>query len=188
MVVIRLIVGLGNPGEEYTGTRHNTGFRAILHLAKHWGVSPPSTHCHSLVAEGFLFKERVILAQPLTFMNRSGRALESLLGKYVIPFHRVLIIYDDMDLELGKIRIRKRGGDGGHRGLRSIIQAIGDDEFPRLRIGIGRPPAGMSPQSYVLSTLTTGEEEVLEAGLDRMVHAVEMIIATGIDEAMNSYN
>lgn len=188
MVVIQLIVGLGNPGEEYANTRHNTGFRAILHLAKRWEIPSPGNHSHSLVAEGYFSGERVILAQPLTFMNRSAKALESLLGKYVIPLDRILVIYDDMDLDLGAIRIRKKGGDGGHQGLRSIIRSLNDEEFPRLRVGIGRPPLGVDPRTYVLSRLSKEEELQLERGFNCMVKAVETIITTGIDQAMNSYN
>lgn len=169
-------------------TRHNTGFMVIHHLARAWDMAAPCTHSHSLVGEGSFAQGKVILAQPLTFMNRSGLAVKYLLGKYVLPLDRILIIYDDMDLDIGQIRIRKKGGDGGHRGLRSIIHVLGCNTFPRLRIGIGRPLEGLQPMEYVLHPFSPLEEETMEVTLKKVEKAVEMWIKRGIDEAMNTYN
>lgn len=181
-------MGLGNPGEQYVGTRHNMGFRAIHQLARAWRFPAPTQHSHSLVAEGFFSHQRIILAQPLTYMNRSGKALGALLGKYVIPLERILIIYDDMDLQLGLIRIREKGGDGGHGGVGSIIRVLGDNLFPRLRIGIGRPPQGVNPSDYVLAPLSQKEEKEMEALFKRVTQAIEILISCGIEQAMNTYN
>jgi PTH1 family peptidyl-tRNA hydrolase len=140
------------------------------------------------IALGTLRQRSVILAKPRTFMNKSGYPVASLVNFYRVPLERVLVVYDDLDLPLGTTRMRPSGGAGGHRGMRSIINQLGSEEFPRLRIGIGRPPGRMDPADYVLQDFASGEEPLLEEALEQAVAGIETWLAEGIDEAMSRYN
>jgi PTH1 family peptidyl-tRNA hydrolase len=184
-----MIVGLGNPGSEYANHRHNIGFRVVQALAKaHSLTFARYKRAKAHVAEGRVGPWQVLLAKPHTFMNLSGKTVGRLSRAHEIPSERILVIYDDLDLPLGRLRLRPEGGSGGHRGMRSIIEALGTQAFPRLRVGIDRPPGSMDPADYVLEPF--GEEEAALAGeaVERAVAAVECWLSEGIATAMDRFN
>ncbi len=183
-----LVVGLGNPGKKYEGTRHNIGFRVIEKLSQRIGVSKATKKGVCLYGEACVSQQDIIMIQPLTFMNRSGFAVAETLRKKRIPLQGVLVICDDLDLEVGTIRLRSQGSSGGHRGLNSIIQVTGTDQFSRLRLGIGKAPAGIETSDYVLEQPTAAEQKILSEAEDRAVEAVIEFLTTGIEQAMNKYN
>lgn len=184
---MRLIVGLGNPGREYEASRHNVGFRCLDELAARHHIDLSRRAFKSLVGSGDIAGERVILAKPQTYMNLSGEAVAPLARYYGIPLEHLLVIYDDMDLPLGRIRLRERGSSGGHNGLNSIIAHVGSDQFPRLRIGIGRPLRATA-RDFVLSRFDKEEEAIAEESVKRAADAVEMVLREGIAAAMNTFN
>ncbi|RLC86753.1 MAG: aminoacyl-tRNA hydrolase [Chloroflexi bacterium] len=183
-----LIAGLGNPGPKYTANRHNIGFRCLERLAAAHDLAFDRRQKRARVALGTIQGRRVVLAKPQTFMNESGRAVAPLAHFYKVPLERLLVVYDDLDLPLGTIRLRPEGGSGGHKGMRSIIEHLGSQEFPRLRIGIGRPPGQMDPAAYVLQDFSTEEETLLDEVLERAVAAIETWLTEGIEAAMERYN
>ena len=183
-----IIVGLGNPGRAYRETRHNIGFTLVNHLAERLGVEFTRMESNSLVTKGTYAGHQLILAKPITYMNLSGQAVRSLVRFYKIPLDKLLICYDDVDLPLGTLRMRPDGGAGGHKGMQSIIEQLGNQGFPRLRIGIGRPPGRKTAASYVLDDFSPDETEFLQVILDRAVDAVLTFVTDGIDTAMNQYN
>ncbi len=184
-----LIVGLGNPGVKYARTRHNIGFRCVDTLAERHGLSFDRKQGKALLASGTIAGRSVLLAKPQTYMNLSGEAVSAIAAFYRIPPERLLVIFDDLDLPVGTIRIRKRGGAGGQKGMKSIIDRLGTQEFPRIRFGIGRPPGRMDPADYVLLPFADGDESILVVEtIDRVVQAVEIWLAEGIDAAMNRFN
>jgi len=186
--VLKLIVGLGNPGKKYFDSRHNVGFKVVSALSEEYNIKK-SFHKHqALIAKGMIDKQKIILAQPTTFMNNSGEAVIKLLNYYKIDREDMIIIYDDMDLDTGTIRIKKRGSSGGHNGLRSIINYLKTDEFPRLRIGIGHPGENIEVVDYVLGKFTADEKEVIKKAIKRSVTAIKEICLSGIVSAMNEYN
>jgi len=185
---VTLVIGLGNPGPAYAGNRHNVGYQCVDYLGHAHGLRfRSSRRCKALVANGQIGKTRVILAKPLVYMNESGQAVNALVRWYKIALADLLVIYDDLDLPLGKIRLRRRGGSGGHKGLQSIIDALQTEEFARLRVGIGRPIYG-EPSDYVLSDFTPEERMIMEATYDRVVAAIECFLTQGIETAMNEFN
>ena len=180
---IKIVFGLGNPGRLYQKTRHNVGFMVVSRLARKMGLKFDKKFCSSRVAEG----EGVVLAKPYTYVNLSGKAAKALLQRFSLSPEELLVVCDDVALPLGRIRIRRKGSDGGHNGLRSIIKELGTENFPRLRVGIGRE--GIKDLvGYVLGEFEREEMEILEKVLDVAVDAVECIIKEGIEEAMNKYN
>jgi PTH1 family peptidyl-tRNA hydrolase len=181
-------VGLGNPGSKYTKNRHNVGFRCVERLAAAHDLSFDRRQGKASMALGTIFKRSVILAKPRTFMNRSGYSVSALARYYRVPLGRVLVVYDDLDLPLGATRMRPSGGSGGHRGMWSTINQLGGRDFPRLRIGIGRPPGRMDPADYVLQDFSEDEQTVLEAALEQAVAAIETWLRDGIEAAMSLYN
>ncbi len=183
-----IIVGLGNPGRAYRETRHNIGFTLVNHLADRLGVEFTRMESKSLVTKGTFAGHQLILAKPMTYMNLSGQAVRSLVRFYKIPLDKLLTCYDDVDLPLGTMRMRPDGGAGGHKGMQSIIEQLGNQGFPRLRIGIGRPPGRKTAASYVLDDFSPDETEFLQVILDRAVDAVLTFVTDGIDAAMNQYN
>jgi PTH1 family peptidyl-tRNA hydrolase len=185
---LTLIVGLGNPGREHVGNRHNAGFQCIDHLAEAHGMSFTRRQARARVAQGEIGGRRVLLVKPQTFMNVSGEAVGQLARFYKIAPADVLVLYDDLDLPLGTIRLRPDGGSGGHRGMRSIIQHLGTEDFPRLRLGIGRPPGQMDPVDYVLSDFTADERAEMELAFEQAITAVVCFLDEGIDAAMNAFN
>lgn len=181
-----LLAGLGNPGTKYEYTRHNIGFQVIELLARRAGIRVNRREMQALVGQGVLCGRRVILVKPQTYMNASGEAVGPLARRYDIAMDSLLAIVDDMDLPLGKIRLRVSGSSGGHNGLKSLIARLGSEDFPRLRVGIGRPATGAI--NYVTSVF--GKEELLlwSETVQTAADAVECFIAEGILEAMNRYN
>ncbi|MDR1914248.1 MAG: aminoacyl-tRNA hydrolase [Clostridiales bacterium] len=185
---MRVIVGLGNPEKQYKGTRHNTGFEVINKLAGANGISVSKAKFLSRVGEGFLEDERVLLVKPQTFMNNSGNAVRDILGFYKLAPKDVIVIFDDVALPLGDIRIRERGSAGGHNGMKSIIACLGTDEFLRVRVGIGLKPAAITLHDYVLDRFAKEDNEVIERGVTIAGDAVLSILKHGGKHAMNLFN
>ncbi|HEY3246982.1 MAG TPA: aminoacyl-tRNA hydrolase [bacterium] len=185
---MKLIAGLGNPGRRYRGTRHNVGWEVVDRLAHRWGTAVSIEEGWSLVGRAAVGGRRVLLAKPQTYVNVSGIAIADLRRRHRIPVGEIFLIVDDLDLPLGRIRLRTRGTHGGHNGLRSVIEALGSEEFPRLRIGIGRPPEGMEAAEFVLTRLSPAERPVLDAAVARAADALETAVLEGPHEAMNRYN
>jgi PTH1 family peptidyl-tRNA hydrolase len=183
-----LIVGLGNPGREYAGNRHNVGFMIADRWAAAHAFAFNKIQHHAIIAQGRHGERRVIIAKPQTFMNDSGRAVGALLRFYKIPVEQLLVIFDDLDLPFGVIRLRADGGAGGHNGMRSIIQQLGGNQFARLRVGIGRPPGRMDPAAFVLQDFGRDETAELDALRDRAGQAIDTFLAAGITAAMNQFN
>lgn len=183
-----LIVGLGNPGLEYARNRHNVGFHCLDRLAQAHNLDIRRRKKRARVAKGTIAGQQVVLAMPQTFMNESGRAVGPLTRFFQVELERLLVIYDDLDLPPGTIRIRPGGGSGGHKGMRSIIQYLGSQEFARLRIGIGRPPGRMDPADYVLQDINGEEVDLFDESLDRAVAAIETWLREGVEEAMSRHN
>lgn len=185
---VRIIVGLGNPGARYAATRHNVGYQVVDRLAAAHGLSFSQRRFKALLAIGEVLGQRVVLAKPETYMNASGEAVGPLVRWYRCALEDLLIIYDDLDLPLGRLRLRAGGSAGGHRGVESIIAALGASAFPRLRLGIGRPPAAMDPAAYVLLPFDPDEQPVVADMLERAQAAVECWLREGLAAAMNRYN
>lgn len=183
-----LIVGLGNRGREYAGNRHNVGFMTADRWAAAHTLAFSKLQHHAIIAAGRSGERRVIVAKPQTYMNESGRAVGALLRFYKIPVEQLLVIFDDLDLPFGVIRLRADGGAGGHNGMRSIIQQLGSNQFARLRMGIGRPPGRMDPAAFVLQDFNREEAAELDALLDRAGQAIDMFLTAGITAAMNQFN
>jgi len=186
---MKLIVGLGNPGLIYRNSRHNAGFRVVKALAlKQKVVLKKDNHSSSLIAKTLIDAETVILAQPLTFMNLSGLAVKALVKKYDLSLQDLLVVCDDLDLELGRIKIRPQGASGGQRGLQSIIEKLGCGDFARLRLGIGRPHAAADAAAYVLKGFTRSEIRLATDAQNAAVDCCYSWIEKGITEAMNIFN
>ena len=183
-----LISGLGNPGRDYRDTRHNVGFMLLDRLAERLKTSFTRMESKALVAREEYEGRKLILAKPQEFMNLSGRAVGAILKYYKIPPGNLIVAYDDVDLPLGTLRIRPGGGSAGQKGMASIIERLGTEAFPRLRIGIDRPPGRMEAADYVLQKFSQSERKVLEPTLDRGVEAVLKFVTAGLDTAMNLYN
>jgi peptidyl-tRNA hydrolase, PTH1 family len=182
-----LVVGLGNPGPEYARTRHNVGFMVVDELSRRHRIPIRSSQHGARVGEGEIAGEPVALVKPLTYMNVSGRAVGPLLQRHSLPPVNLVVIYDDADLPVGKIRVRARGSAGGHGGLKSIIGTIGSSEFPRVRIGIGRAGKG-DLVDHVLGGFTPTERDTIEHAFQRAADAVEHLLTHGIEAAMNQFN
>jgi PTH1 family peptidyl-tRNA hydrolase len=183
-----LIAGLGNPGQQYRGTRHNVGFMTTDRLAGRLGATFSRMESRALVAKAAYEEKKLVLAKPQTFMNLSGQAVGGLARFYKTPLEQLMVVYDDVDLPLGTLRLRAEGGSAGHKGMTSIIERLGTQTFPRLRVGVGRPPGRMDAAAYVLQDFLTGERETLEATLDCAAEAILVFIKEGLETAMNRYN
>lgn len=183
-----LIVGLGNPTRKYRNTRHNVGFRCVDALAEQYGLSFDKKQAKAQVALGTVEEQGVILAKPQTFMNLSGESVGKLVDYYCISPAHLLIIFDDMDIPLGTLRIRKGGGTGGHNGMKSIVQRLGTQDFPRIRFGIGRPPGRLDPAAYVLRPFEGDDALLVAETVDRVLQAIRTWLTADIDTAMNQYN
>lgn len=184
---MKLIVGLGNPGPSYARNRHNVGYQCLERVARRHEMAFGRMMFKAMLASGRIDDTRVLLAKPLTFMNLSGQSVRPLMRWYRASLSDLLVIYDDLDLPLGKIRLRQKGSSGGHKGMTSIIQQLGSHEFARLRIGIGRPLHG-EPPDYVLSDFTRDESIVMDLAYDQAAAAVETFVTQGIATAMNRFN
>lgn len=183
-----LVVGLGNPGDEYAATRHNAGFMAVGRLAAAWGVELRGRLFKARTALARRGGEEVLLLEPKTFMNRSGTSVRAALAGKGLPPERLLVVYDDLDIRLGEIRVRKQGRAGTHKGMISIAGEIGTDAFPRVRIGIGPCPEGRDAADYVLEAFKRVERRALDESLADAVEAVEMILDGRIEPAMTRFN
>jgi len=185
---MKIIIGLGNPSMKYTGTRHNVGFGVIDVLAEKYYIKVNTNRHRALCGSGMIGGEKVILAKPLTYMNLSGESVRALTDYYKLNKEDLLILYDDVSLELGQIRIRAQGSAGGHNGMKSIISHLGSDVFARIRLGIGARPDQMELADYVLGHFTPAELPEVREELKLAGEAVEVVLAFGIQEAMNRYN
>jgi len=183
-----LIAGLGNPGLTYKGTRHNIGFLVVEELASRGGMSLRGRRKQARYASGRLNEEEVTLIKPLTFMNRSGLSVSAWLGALHLDPSHLVVIHDDLDLSPFHIRVRRDGGDGGHRGISSISQELGSRDFLRIRVGIGRPPEGCPSSDYVLQPFSSGEKEGLLGAVRRAADVAMALIHEGLDAAMNRFN
>ena len=184
-----LVVGLGNPGAKYENTRHNVGFMTADALAGRNGEPIRRVKYNALTSEAVIGGQSVLLMKPTTFMNLSGQAVSEAARFYKIPADHVLVISDDVDLPLGKLRIRKSGSAGGHNGLKNIIQLLGPDQFPRLKIGVGgKPHPDYNMADWVLGQFQGEDKKTIDAAVARAADAVECLLADGIDRAMNQYN
>lgn len=183
-----LVIGLGNPGREYRFDRHNVGFKVIDNLSEEMDIRLSRVKSKALIGSGQFCGAKLLLAKPQTFMNLSGDSVFSLVRFYKIPMTNLLISHDDLDLPFGMIRMRASGGAGGQKGLASIIAKFGRNDFPRLRIGIGRPPGKMNPADYVLQDFSKNENEMLNTIITRATEAILVYLQHGIEQAMNKYN
>jgi PTH1 family peptidyl-tRNA hydrolase len=189
----KMIVGLGNPGPDYALSRHNIGFQVVDLLAERHGLVFDRFQKRARLGFGQLDlrlapAQRVVVAKPMTYMNASGESVGPLAAFYKIAPQDILVVFDDLDLPLGKVRLRPGGGSGGQKGLASIIKALGTEEFPRVRVGIGRPPGQMDPTDYVLRKFTAEQEKEMALARVRAADAIETWLAQGITAAMNQYN
>jgi PTH1 family peptidyl-tRNA hydrolase len=184
---VKLIVGLGNPGNEYSGTRHNVGFMAVDELAKKLGIHSWKKRNQALVAE-YRGKEPIVLVKPQTFMNLSGVAVGELARWYKVAVEDIIVIFDDMDLPIGRLRMRLKGGSGGHKGIESLLTHLPKDNFPRIRIGIDRPQTGWQVVDHVLSNFTKEEQPLLKEAIIKAAEAAECVVEKGMDKAMNIHN
>ncbi len=191
---MKLIVGLGNPGKAYARNRHNVGFHCLNYFARLHSIHFYHRQCQARVGIGKVKDEKLLLARPATFVNLSGKSVACLVRKHKIPLSDLLVIYDDLDLPLGKIRLRQSGSSGGHKGMNSIISALASEDLPRIRVGIGRPEGQMQSMSedavvrYVLSDFSRREQAVITPVIARASEAIDCFLAQGIKAAMNKFN
>ncbi|HEY5986008.1 MAG TPA: aminoacyl-tRNA hydrolase [Streptosporangiaceae bacterium] len=181
-----LIAGLGNPGADYAGNRHNAGFLVADALGARIGARFRASKFRTMAASGRLGEFPVVIVKPLTFMNESGSALAGLSGYYRVPAERIVVIHDELDLPFGTIRLKRGGGDNGHNGLRSVTSSLRTREFYRVRLGIGRPPGRMDPAAYVLRDFSAAERKELPLVVGRAADAVEMLLARGLAATQNA--
>ena len=184
-----LVVGLGNPGSQYEATRHNVGFRAVDALAKEAGIKIDRAKFQALTAQATVGGVRVLLMKPQTYMNLSGVAVKQAADFYKVPPERVLVLFDDIDLDVGRLRIRRNGSAGGHNGIKSIISSLGSQEFPRIKIGVGaKPHPDYDLADWVLSRFTLAEQKLLDPAIEHAAEAVPVIFTQGIERASSQFN
>lgn len=183
-----IIIGLGNPGRQYENTHHNVGFDTVDILSGKFGIKIAKLKHKALIGDGLIQGKRVLLVKPQTYMNLSGESVREVVEWYNIPLKNIIIIYDDVDLPLGRIRIRPKGSSGTHNGMKSIIYQLQSDEFPRIRIGIGKPPENWDMADYVLSRFDAEERKIIDQSISKAAEAAVEIINSGIEKAMNMYN
>jgi PTH1 family peptidyl-tRNA hydrolase len=184
---MKLIVGLGNPGKEYEHTRHNVGFDIIDLLCKKYNIEANRKKFKGLYGEGIIEGERALILKPTTYMNLSGESIKEVLTFYKVPNENIIVIYDDISLEVGRLRVRDKGSAGGHNGIKSIISHLGSDVFPRIKIGVGQPSKD-NLVSHVLGKFSKDESQKLNETFNAAVEAIEVIIQNGTSEAMNKFN
>lgn len=185
---MKLIVGLGNPTPQYDKTRHNVGFAVIDHLMNEYGIALDTAKHKGFYGKGRIAGESVILLKPMTYMNLSGESVVQVANYYKIAPQDVIVVYDDINLDVGRLRIREKGSAGGHNGIKNIIAHLGTDEFPRIRVGVGMKPPKMDLADYVLSRFLKEEEALMEEGYERAAKAMELMVEDEISQAMNLYN
>lgn len=185
---MKMLVGLGNPGKKYERDRHNFGFMLINYIADQYGIDLNEKKFKAIYGKGNIDGHSVLLVQPQTYMNLSGESVSPLSGYFKIPHEDILVISDDLALEMGRIRLRKKGSDGGHNGLKSIIQQLGTQNFSRLRLGIGMPQDSNQIKNYVLSKFTSEDDQIILDVLKRSEQAIQVYLSESIDKAMNQFN
>jgi PTH1 family peptidyl-tRNA hydrolase len=183
-----VVVGLGNPGEEYSRSRHNLGFRAVERLAKGEGAAFERRKFKGLIAEAEVGGAPALLVKPQTYYNASGECATGVLGYYKVPPSRLIVVHDELDLPAGRLRLKQGGSDAGNRGVRSIAQSLGSEDFIRVRVGIGRPPAGDDAKDYLLRGQTAQERAAMDESVARAAEAVEAIVREGLERAMGRFN
>lgn len=184
-----IIVGLGNPGRQYENTRHNIGFRCIDKLAEKYSISVLECKHKAIIGKGYIEGQKVILAKPQTFMNLSGESVREILGYYKVePDTNLIVIYDDISLAVGALRIRKKGSAGGHNGIKSILAQIGTDTFKRIKIGVGEKPKGYDLADYVLGHFSVAENKEMDAACEKAIEAISLLVKEEVDMAMNRFN
>ncbi len=184
-----IIAGLGNPTKEYEGTRHNAGFDVIDRLSEKYNIAVDVKKHRAFIGKGMIAGQKVILAKPQTYMNLSGESIRSLLDYYKVDEeHELLVIYDDISLGVGQLRIRAKGSAGGHNGIKNIIAHLGGQVFPRIKVGVGEKPPKYDLADYVLGHFSKAEKVLMDEGYDNAVRAVEMIVSGDIEGAMNEFN
>ncbi len=183
-----VVIGLGNPGNRYRKTRHNVGFDTIECLAETHDIKISKIKYKSIYGEGRIGNEKVLLVKPQTYMNNSGISAFEIIRYYNIPVENIIVIYDDVDIEFGTLRVRPKGSAGSHNGMKSMIYHLQDDEFPRVRIGVGSPETHQDLANFVLSGFSKDEREIIDITIKKASQAVESIITKGINKAMNEYN
>ena len=185
---MKLIVGLGNPGMQYAATRHNIGFEVIDSIAETYNISVMKNKYKALIGDGTIGGEKVILMKPQTYMNLSGEAVKACMDFHKISNEDLIVIYDDISLEVGQLRLRKSGSAGGHNGIKNIIAQLGTQEFPRIKFGVGEKPAGWDLANYVLGRFSEADMKIIGPRVGDAVKATEMIVRDGVEKAMNNYN
>ncbi len=185
---MRCIIGLGNPGLEYSETRHNVGFRVIDLLAARHQFPTPQRMLQAIVGKGKIKSSQLLLVKPMTFMNESGRAVARLCVHFDLLPSDLLVIYDDINIDLGMLRLRREGSSGGHKGMQSVIDHLGTEQIPRLRLGIGRLPPDSEARGFVLSPFAPDEEEAAQQLIEQAADAVEYLLAEGMETAMSRFN
>ncbi|MBT3217674.1 MAG: aminoacyl-tRNA hydrolase [Proteobacteria bacterium] len=185
---MHLVVGLGNPGPRYVDTRHNAGFLVIDRLGSRWNASCDKSMFGALVDKALVNSCSAVLAKPQKFMNRSGHPVSSVRGYYKIEVSDIVVVHDDVDLPLGRIKVKSGGGHGGHKGVRDITQQLGNSEFVRIRFGVSRPPEGWDTADYVLQKWNDDDSELLGGAIERAADAVEAVLRAGVKQAMNDFN
>ncbi len=184
---MKIIVGLGNPGIPYRMTRHNIGFQVVDRLAKLSHIPIRTKRFKSLYGKGWIDSQQAILVKPITFMNRSGEAVKKVTDFFHLGVDDLVVVHDDLDLAFGRIRFRQKGGDGGHQGVRSIIESMAGDNFLRLKVGIGRPPVGMDPAEYVLKVFDEVEQSHLNQLFSQAAESLKVMVLEGLQKAMNQF-
>ena len=185
---MRIIVGLGNPGPRYRSTRHNIGFRCLDLIATRWDIRVSERRAKAVLGRGRRLEQDIVLAKTRTFMNNSGDGVAYLLTRFGARPHDLIVIYDEMALPVGKLRLRPSGSDAGHNGVRSVIAALGTQDFPRIRVGIGRPAPDGGPIAHVIGGFSGVESPIISEAVARVVEAVDSILEEGIDRAMSRFN
>jgi PTH1 family peptidyl-tRNA hydrolase len=184
---VKFIVGLGNPGVRYQWTRHNIGFLVVDRLANNNHIHISTKRFQTRYGTGWIDSHKVVLAKPMTFMNQSGESVKKAVNFFQADMGDLIVIHDDLDLPFGRLRFKRRGGDGGHQGIRSIIERMGGNNFLRLKVGIGRPPRGMEPAEYVLSSFDEAQQPYLDGILNQVAEALVVMLSEGVERAMNRY-
>ena len=186
--MIWLIVGLGNPGNSYRLTRHNVGFRVVERFARVQGIPLEKRRGGAQIGEGRVGRRKVVVAKPLTYMNKSGVAVKKLIAELGVSLDHLVVVHDDLDLACGRIKIKKKGGHGGHKGVQSIIELLGSADFLRVKVGIDKPRGHEEGADYVLAPFTVDQSSLVKESVEQVAEAIETVIRSGKDQAMNRYN
>ena len=186
--VMYIIAGLGNPGKEYMGTRHNAGFSVIDELADKYNISVDTAKHKGLIGKGVIAGQKVILVKPMTYMNNSGECIREVMDYYKCDIDDFIVIFDDISLDVGKLRLRAKGSAGGHNGIKDIIRQLGTEKFLRIKVGVGAKPKGWDLADHVLGRFSTEDRKLVDEAIEKAAKAVDIMISQGVDAAMNEYN